>query len=725
MTDIVKLDVENGIGVVTIDRPRPSTPSTTRSWRASRGPSWPWAGTPRCGWSSSPARARPSWPGPTSRPWPGSPRGGPVLRPPGPADFNLIEEFPHPVIAAVNGFALGGGCELAMACDLRIAWDKAKAGQPEVNLGVLPASAAPSAWPGSWAGPPPSTCSSPARSSPPAGPWNWGSSTKWPPPRASCPAAWRSPGHRRQGPHRGLVLQAAVNLGTDAPLGQGLALEADLFARTFDTADQKEGMQAFIENAHPQFLGIDLQETHMDLNTRMQNVAVVGAAGKMGSGISLLLALELAYRALEHRSGTFVLNLIDMNDAGLQGLLRYIREQAAKDGERQVSRLRALYRDRADLVENARHGPGVRGGGDAPPAHRQDPGPGQGRPPGVRGGLREGGDQVPDLQQVAVVPPRDLVPHQHLLHPPALTEKDQQDMLEGIRLKVDMIALSFVRRADDIIRLRKDIERNGAKVPIIAKIERAEAWQSIDEIIQTADGAMVARGDLGVEISMGLVPHIQKTVIDRSIQRNRFVITATQMLETMIENSVPTRAEVSDITNAIYDGTDAVMLSAETAKGKYPIEAVRMMAEIAESAELHAPERHPRVLTKSLVHFNEVIADLISRAARVGQIKAVAVFTETGHTAHLIAAQRPDVPIFAFTPSKSIARQLSVWHGVTALVSPTLQSVEEMVEYMDQNLVSRNWLKRGDTILLSAGDRVGYAGTTNMLKIHTVSGSVL
>jgi pyruvate kinase len=311
------------------------------------------------------------------------------------------------------------------------------------------------------------------------------------------------------------------------------------------------------------------------------------------------------------------------------------------------------------------------------------------------------------------------------LSAPSVTEKDRRDMLEGIRLKVDMIALSFVRRASDIIRLREDIARHGAQLPIIAKIERAEAWQGIDEILEAGDGAMVARGDLGVEVSLGLVPHIQKTVIDKSIQQNRFVITATQMLESMIESPVPTRAEVSDITNAIYDGTDAVMLSAETAKGKYPVEAVRIMAEIAESAELHAPERHQRVISRSLVHFNELVADLTYRAARVSQVKGIAVFTETGHTAHLIAAQRPDIPVFAFTPNKSVACQLSVWHGVTALISPPLQSVEEMVEYMDQNLVSRNWINRGETILLAAGDRVGHAGTTNMLKVHMVSGSVL
>lgn len=302
----------------------------------------------------------------------------------------------------------------------------------------------------------------------------------------------------------------------------------------------------------------------------------------------------------------------------------------------------------------------------------------------------------------------------------SLTEKDRRDLEEGIRQNVDMIALSFVRRADDINHLRRDLQQQSAKLPIIAKIERAEAWQGIDEILLAADGAMVARGDLGVEVDMGLVPHIQKTVIAKAIQHNRFVITATQMLESMIESPVPTRAEVSDITNAIYDGTDAVMLSAETARGKYPADAVRVMAEIAESAELHLPVRYSRVLNRTLFHYNEVIADLTCRASRIGQVTAIAVFTETGHTAHLIAAQRPDVPVFAFAPSKAIACQLSVWHGVTALVAPPLPSVEAMVEYVDRDLVQRGWIKRGDHIALAVGDRVGKAGTTNMLKVHTV-----
>jgi len=306
------------------------------------------------------------------------------------------------------------------------------------------------------------------------------------------------------------------------------------------------------------------------------------------------------------------------------------------------------------------------------------------------------------------------------LSAPSLTEKDRRDLQEGIRHRVDMVALSFVRRAEDISQLRRDLELQSAKLPIIAKIERAEAWEGIDEILQATDGAMVARGDLGVEVAMGLVPHIQKTVIAKAIQMNRFVITATQMLESMIESPVPTRAEVSDITNAIYDGTDAVMLSGETARGKYPADAVRVMAEIAESAEMHLPVRYSRVLNRTLFHYNEVIADLTCRASRIGQVTAIAVFTETGHTAHLIAAQRPDVPVFAFAPGRAIACQLSVWHGVTALVAPQLPSVEAMVEYVDRDLVQRGWIKRGDSIALAVGDRVGKAGTTNMLKVHTV-----
>ena len=308
------------------------------------------------------------------------------------------------------------------------------------------------------------------------------------------------------------------------------------------------------------------------------------------------------------------------------------------------------------------------------------------------------------------------------LSAPSLTEKDRRDLQEGVRLGVDMIALSFVRRAEDILQLKKDLAQQAARLPIIAKIERAEAWQSIDDILQAADGAMVARGDLGVEVAMGLVPHIQKTVIEKAIQCNRFVITATQMLESMIESPVPTRAEVSDITNAIYDGTDAVMLSAETARGKYPVDAVRIMGEIAEAAELHLPVRLQRRIHRTLINYNEVIADLACRASQIGQVKAIGLFTETGHTAHLIAAQRPDLPVFAFTPDKSVACQLSVWHGVTAMIAPPLLAVEDMVKYMDQCLVSRNWIKRGEPILLAAGERVGHAGATNMLKLHTVSG---
>lgn len=308
------------------------------------------------------------------------------------------------------------------------------------------------------------------------------------------------------------------------------------------------------------------------------------------------------------------------------------------------------------------------------------------------------------------------------LSAPSLTDKDRSDLVHGLRQQVDMIALSFVRSAADIWSLRENLGRQSITIPIIAKIERPEAWQRIDEIIQASDGVMVARGDLGVEMSMGEVPHIQKTVIERARQHNRFAITATQMLESMMENPVPTRAEVSDITNAIYDGTDALMLSGETARGKYPADAVRTMSEIARVAELHSPIYESQSLNRNLVGHAEVIADAACRMASSGGIEAIVVFTETGKTAHLIAARRPIVPILAFAPTEFVARQLSAWFGVTALVAPTFQSLEKMTEYMDREITTRAWVQAGSHILFVAGDQLGRSGTTNMLKVHSLCG---
>ena len=308
------------------------------------------------------------------------------------------------------------------------------------------------------------------------------------------------------------------------------------------------------------------------------------------------------------------------------------------------------------------------------------------------------------------------------LSAPALTEKDRDDLEQGLRQHVDMIALSFVRCAADIWSLRETLNQESIAIPIIAKIERPEAWQRIDEIIQASDGVMVARGDLGVEMSMGEVPHIQKTVIEKARQRNRFAITATQMLESMMENPVPTRAEVSDITNAVYDGTDAVMLSGETARGKHPVDAVRTMSEIARVAELHSPIYESQLTNRNLIGHAEVIADAACRMASSGGIEAIVVFTQTGRTAHLIAARRPIVPILAFAPMDSVARQLSAWFGVTALVAPTFESLEKMTEYMDREITARAGVQAGSHILFVAGDQLGRSGATNMLKVHLVSG---
>ncbi len=308
------------------------------------------------------------------------------------------------------------------------------------------------------------------------------------------------------------------------------------------------------------------------------------------------------------------------------------------------------------------------------------------------------------------------------LSAPSLTEKDRNDLEQGLRQDVDMIALSFVRRAADIRSLQEHLSRQSITLPIIAKIERPEAWERIDEIIQAADGVMVARGDLGVEMSIGEVPHIQKTVIEKARLRNRFTITATQMLESMMDSPVPTRAEVSDITNAVYDGTDALMLSGETAKGRYPADAVRTMSEIARVAELHSPIYEAQSINKNRIGHAEVIADAACRMASSGGIEAIVVFTETGRTAHLIAARHPIVPILAFAPTDSVARQLSAWFGITALIAPTFQSLEKMTEYMDREIIARAWVQPGNHILFVAGDQLGRSGATNMLKVHSVSG---
>jgi len=305
---------------------------------------------------------------------------------------------------------------------------------------------------------------------------------------------------------------------------------------------------------------------------------------------------------------------------------------------------------------------------------------------------------------------------------PSMTPKDFSDLDFGLEQGVDMVALSFVRRAADVIRLRRHMEAKGSAAPIVAKIEKPEAWGRIDEILHVSDGVMVARGDLGVEVALEHVPHIQKGIIEKARKCGKFVITATQMLESMIECAVPTRAEVSDVANAVYDGTDAIMLSGETATGRYPVEAVRTMSEIASATETHAVLSSLPLLETAHPELREIVADAACRAAGMAGVKAIAVFTMSGSSAHLIASRRPPVPVFSFTATDSVARQLSIWYAITPVVTPEFHTVDEMLACMDKTLLERGRVTPGQHILFVAGDQPHAPRATNTMKIHTVVG---
>ncbi len=306
---------------------------------------------------------------------------------------------------------------------------------------------------------------------------------------------------------------------------------------------------------------------------------------------------------------------------------------------------------------------------------------------------------------------------------PSLSKKDVSDAHFGIQQGVDFFALSFVRNARDVLRLRHLLEEQEAKQPIIAKIEKPEGWQNLDSILQECDGVMVARGDLGVEMPPEKVPAIQKAIIEHARKGSKFVITATQMLESMIEHPMPTRAEVSDVANAIYDGTSAVMLSAETSAGKYPVESVKVMARIAcETENAIQTKGYPDVWLLEEQSIPEIIADAAYHAARCAGVVALAVGTTTGGSARLLARYRPPVPVYAFTSSEEVARQLSIVYGVNAIVSPAMDSTDRMLHEMERVLVETGRAKRGDNIVFVAGQPVGLRGSTNMLKLHRITG---
>jgi len=302
---------------------------------------------------------------------------------------------------------------------------------------------------------------------------------------------------------------------------------------------------------------------------------------------------------------------------------------------------------------------------------------------------------------------------------PSLTEKDLQDLHFGLTAGVDMVALSFVRTAADVQQLR---DRLGNRpVSIVAKIEKPEGWENIEPILSISDGVMVARGDLGVETALEKVPRIQKSIIRRSRRKGKFVITATQMLESMIEHPTPTRAEVSDVANAIYDGTDAVMLSAETSVGKYPVEAVSFMNRIAAESEASLRKKGYQDPPHSAQPATaEILADAAYHAARESHAAAIVVFTSTGSSARLVSRYRPPVNIFAVTPHDTTTRQLSVNYGVTAVLAPDVSSTDEMLAHMDRVMVEGGYLHQGQLVVFLAGQPVGRPGTTNLMKLHRV-----
>lgn len=306
---------------------------------------------------------------------------------------------------------------------------------------------------------------------------------------------------------------------------------------------------------------------------------------------------------------------------------------------------------------------------------------------------------------------------------PSLSKKDISDAHFGVEKGVDFFALSFVRQARDILRLRHLLEEVDARQPIIAKIEKPEGWQNIDSILEECDGVMVARGDLGVEMAIERVPAIQKMMIEKARSRGRFVITATQMLESMVESAMPTRAEVSDVANAIYDGTSAIMLSAETSAGKHPVEAVRVMARIACETEHSLNKRgFSTIRPREDLLIPEVIADAAYQCAHSAAVNALAVGTTSGASARLLARYRPPVPIYAFTSHEAVARQLSIVYGVDPIVCPAMESTDQMLHQMERMLIDTKRVKPGDHIVFVAGQPVGLRGSTNMLKLHRISG---
>src|SRR4051795_10883519 len=302
---------------------------------------------------------------------------------------------------------------------------------------------------------------------------------------------------------------------------------------------------------------------------------------------------------------------------------------------------------------------------------------------------------------------------------PALSEKDIEDLRFALHLSVDLVALSFVRSPDDMQLVRDVMSQEDIYVPVIAKLEKPEAVENLEAIVEAFDGIMVARGDLGVEVALEQVPLVQKRAIQAARERNKPVIVATQMLESMITNSRPTRAEASDVANAVLDGADAVMLSGETSVGAHPVGAVRTMERIIDAVESDSTISVPDVVRRSRSRSGAIV-----RAAKdVGEaldVKALATFTQTGETAKRLAARPPRQPLLAFTVDARVRSQLALSWGVETFLVPEVEHTDDMVAQVDFSLLSIGRLKVGDRVVVVAGSPPNTVGSTNLIRVHDV-----
>lgn len=306
---------------------------------------------------------------------------------------------------------------------------------------------------------------------------------------------------------------------------------------------------------------------------------------------------------------------------------------------------------------------------------------------------------------------------------PALSKKDEEDLRWALKLGADMIALSFVRNAKDIVRVHEIMAEEGRFIPTIAKIEKPQAVAALEEIIDAFDGVMVARGDLGVELPLEQVPLVQKRAVELSRRWAKPVIVATQMLETMISSPRPTRAEASDVANAVLDGADALMLSGETSVGEFPVEVVKTMAKIIESTEENGLERIPALGTKPHTHSGAVVLAALEIAELLGS-KYVCVFTESGDTLRRVSRLRSRVPILAFTPSETVRRRLSLVWGAKTFIVDKVKHTDDMIKQVDELMLANGQCRVGDEVVIVAGSPPGIPGSTNSLRVHRVGDAV-